>query len=852
MKINMKMKNKMKNKTAVAILGILSLAFFQGAITAHAAPLRQIISLDGVWQVAEGNMTNIPTAFDHTVPVPGLVSLAKPPFIEPGPKFANRNNLSQKDLRRDAFWYRRTFNLSGPIPAVATLKISKAMFGTRVFLNGQLLGDHAPCFTPGYFDAKGALKIGRNELIVRVGADRDAVGRTQPDGFDFEKDRYIPGIFDMVELILSGTPDFESVQVAPDITARVARVQARLRNTGEPVKTTCTFTVREAKSGRVVGKITADPVEVAKDGEVTVEVRVPIAGCHLWSPEDPFLYTLEADNGADRFQTRFGMREFKFDPATGRAMLNGRPYFMRGSNFTLYRFFEDSECGNLPWDKKWVRLLHQRVKDMHWNCLRYCIGFPPEAWYDIADEAGILIDDEFPIWFGGTGPKELQGDELAKEYSEWMREHWNHPCVAIWDACNETLDPKTGAAIQQVRALDLSNRPWDNGYTAPQEPGDMFESHPYHFGDANFKLANLATASPVPPGNVSTNNIRHAVVINEYGWLWLNRDGTPTTLTKQLYQNLSGTNSTTAQRFHIQATYLAAETEFWRAHRNAAAVMHFTTLGYARPDGQTSDHWIKGGVAKLQWEPEFHKYVRDAFAPVGMMIDFWNNTPPAGTRSRVPVLLINDLYESWNGPVTLRVKRGDKVLVETKQDARIEPLGTTNVVFDIVWPEQTGPCVLEAELRGADGNPVHSVRDLEILDPKSLGLAFGKPVSASSTYAAQYKPENAVDGNPGTYWSSEFRDDAWFAVDLGEQKKINRVVIQWEAAFAKSFSIQVSTDGQSWAEVFQTEEGKGGVSEIAFASVAARHIRLNCAKRGTPWGNAVYEMQVFEPTSSIQ
>ena len=88
---------------------------------------------------------------------------------------------------------------------------------------------------------------------------------------------------------------------------------------------------------------------------------------------------------------------------------------MRGSNITLYRFFEDGECGRLPWDEKWVRLLHQRVKDMHWNCLRYCIGFPPEAWYDIADEAGILIDDEFPIWFGGDVPKEMRSDELAKK-----------------------------------------------------------------------------------------------------------------------------------------------------------------------------------------------------------------------------------------------------------------------------------------------------------------------------------------------------------------------------------------------------------------------------------------------------
>jgi hypothetical protein len=104
-----------------------------------------------------------------------------------------------------------------------------------------------------------------------------------------------------------------------------------------------------------------------------------------------------------------------------------------------------------------------------------------------------------------------------------------------------------------------------------------------------------------------------------------------------------------------------------------------------------------------------------------MMIDFWTNRTSAGNRSRVPVVLINDLDKPWNGPVTLRVKRGGRVLVETKQNARLEPLGATNIVFDIAWPEQTGPCVLEAELRGANGEPVHSVRDTEIVPHPATG-----------------------------------------------------------------------------------------------------------------------------------
>ena len=41
-------------------------------------------------------------------------------------------------------------------------------------------------------------------------------------------------------------------------------------------------------------------------------------------------------------------------------------------------------------------------------------------------------------------------------------------------------------------------------------------------------VRDLAQADPVPWGNVVDNDGTHAVVINEYGWLWLNRDGSPT------------------------------------------------------------------------------------------------------------------------------------------------------------------------------------------------------------------------------------------------------------------------------------------------------------------------------------
>ena len=384
---------------------------------------RRVLNLDGVWQIAEGALDHAPTEFQRTVPVPGLVSLAQPAFVAPGPKVADRQSVLQKDPRRDAFWYKRAFRVAGPLPAVAILKIHKAMFGTRVFLNGKLLGDHAPCFTPGYFDARAALRQGENDLLLRIGADREAVGPGIPSGFDFEKERYIPRIFDHVELILSGSPHIQNVQAAPDSVAGNVRVQMLLQNSGPRAATiTPRITVRESKSRRVAGALELRPATVPAGSNTVIEALIPIVNCMLWSPDTPFLYLLDVDIGTDSWSSYFGMREFKLDPVAGRAMLNGKPFLMRGSNITLYRFFEDPKCGKLPWDSQWVRLLHKRIKDMHWNCLRYCIGFPPEEWYRIADEEGILIQDEFPIWFGGQGwskwPAELNSKELAAEYAD--------------------------------------------------------------------------------------------------------------------------------------------------------------------------------------------------------------------------------------------------------------------------------------------------------------------------------------------------------------------------------------------------------------------------------------------------
>jgi beta-galactosidase len=698
------------------------------ALSGQPGASRRVINLDGTWQVAEGGMDSVPDSFEHKVPVPGLIDMTEPAFA----------GVGKKSEKRQAFWYRRTFRVNGSIPEVAILKIHKAKYGTKVFLNGQVVAEHLPCFTPALLEVAKKLKgSGKdNELIIRVGADRESLPQDMPTGWDFEKYLYIPGIYDSVELILTGSPYIASVQTVPQIEKSRVRVVAEIDRVRGREKTEIRYTLREVRTAKMVHSAAIDLPDTLKEDKLRLDFDVPIADCHLWSPEDPFLYELELKTAEDSMRVRFGMRSFRFDGGTGRAVLNGKPYMMRGTNVCIFRFFEDADRGDKPWRAEWVRRLHRKFRSMHWNSIRYCIGFPPEIWYDIADEEGFLIQDEFPIWLLGKAPEDPKAEKIIPEYTEWMRERRNHPCVVIWDAQNESVTPETGKAIAAVRHLDLSHRPWENGWAEPQSAHDCVESHPYlfsktFFGNEPFRFKDIANVSPVPQLRDAQKKIKVPIIINEYAWLWLNRDGTTTCLTDKVYDSLLGPNSTAEQRRLLYARYLAALTEFWRCHRKCAGVLHFCGLGYSRPGdkprpegGATSDHFLD--LETLKFEPNFERYVKDAFSPIGLMINVWDEQLSPGAEIDVPVFVINDTYSDWEGSVRLRLLRGDKTISNQSQPCAVRALGQEILTFKQRIPDEqsawgrlpVGHCQLVAELVAEGAQPVHSGRQFEVVSSK--------------------------------------------------------------------------------------------------------------------------------------
>jgi hypothetical protein len=256
-----------------------------------------------------------------------------------------------------------------------------------------------------------------------------------------------------------------------------------------------------------------------------------------------------------------------------------------------------------------------------------------------------------------------------------------------------------------VRPLDLSNRHWENSYNKPAGRNDPVEHHPYlmqsgHRGKLTFSMTNLETMDSKPkPGQLPSDT--NPPLINEYGWLWLNRDGSPTVLTENVYDQLMGTNVTARERLDMYAYLLGAKTEFWRAHRQYAGIIHFVYLTCSYPGVYTADHFAD--VTNLTLDPAFADYVGEAFKPLGVYINFFQPTLKAGTTREFTVMLVNDESKRLKGKLalTLETKSG-KVLARVQQPFNLAELGAATQKLTLTVPETAGDCVLKAVAR-ADG-----------------------------------------------------------------------------------------------------------------------------------------------------
>lgn len=157
--------------------------------------------------------------------------------------------------------------------------------------------------------------------------------------------------------------------------------------------------------------------------------------------------------------------------------------------------------------------------------------------------------------------------------------------------------------------------------------------------------------------------------------------------------------------------------------------------------------------------------------------------------------------------------------------------------------QSSQPAVQQAvSSAAAQSVPAQIARDL--VARKSQLISRGKPAFASSQEGPAYSASEAVDGKGRTRWASTWSDPQWLYVDLGSPYQITKVVLNWEAAYGASYQIQVSDNARQWSSIYANTAGQGKIESLLLAG-NGRYVRVLIDKRATPYGNSLYEFEVF-------
>jgi beta-mannanase/uncharacterized protein YjdB len=145
-------------------------------------------------------------------------------------------------------------------------------------------------------------------------------------------------------------------------------------------------------------------------------------------------------------------------------------------------------------------------------------------------------------------------------------------------------------------------------------------------------------------------------------------------------------------------------------------------------------------------------------------------------------------------------------------------------------------------------NGINSVSDIIVVTIKTPSLAYKKPITVSSTEVGANVPANAVDGNSATRWSSLYSDPQSITLDLQSTYIITSVVLSWEVASAKNYTVEVSTDGVTFSNPIATKNNMptgARIDNITGLNSAARYVRISGTARTSAFGYSLYEFEVY-------
>lgn len=123
-------------------------------------------------------------------------------------------------------------------------------------------------------------------------------------------------------------------------------------------------------------------------------------------------------------------------------------------------------------------------------------------------------------------------------------------------------------------------------------------------------------------------------------------------------------------------------------------------------------------------------------------------------------------------------------------------------------------------------------------------LALNRPVLVSSVDNSLRQGDKSVDGNYSTRWSSNYTNNQWIQVDLGNIVNVSQIILTWEIAYGKSYRIETSNDGINWTTIFTTTSGNGGTDDI-LVNGSGRYVRMFGVEKATQYGFSLWEFEIY-------
>ncbi|MES2419120.1 MAG: glycoside hydrolase family 2 TIM barrel-domain containing protein [Bacteroidota bacterium] len=397
-------------------------------------PIRTSVTLNNNWSFAKDpNRKGIKTIFKwESINLPHTWNAFDVMDDEPG-------------YYRGVGWYRKKLNLK---PEWKNKKLSLYFEGanqeTVVYLNGKKIGEHIGGYTAFSIPLTNLKFNGTDELSVSV--DNRYNESIAPLTADFT---FFGGIYRSVSLIITDRVHFEDHRYASSgvfvkankvtsASADVAINGSLINNEFSPAQLIIRSILTDA-SGKQLGEtkqtLTANPGQQLTFLLPEIVVNAP----HLWSPEDPYLYTattqivsVKTGKILDEIKTNVGLRFFSFDAEKG-FFLNGKACKLIGTS----RHQDFARMGNaVPKDLqvKDVRLL----KEMGGNFLRVAHYPQDQAVLDACDRLGILASVEIPV-VNEITETEAFYNNCKNMQLEMIKQNYNHPSIIIWAYMNEVL-----------------------------------------------------------------------------------------------------------------------------------------------------------------------------------------------------------------------------------------------------------------------------------------------------------------------------------------------------------------------------------------------------------------------------